>query len=80
MIDEATPIEQIQLEIDNLQTKIHIYLCQKGWKYTGDNPGAIWLWAITRNGVEYRVNQSAAEHCQIEWDSQELEEKAISDD
>ena len=68
--DELTPLENLRYERECIEHKEREYLQKKGWNYTCNTPGSIWLYQIKlEDGRTILVSHSTAIHMQEHWDA-----------
>lgn len=57
-----------QLKRDEATRIVNAWLRSRGWKYSSDNPGCLWLWDKLIDGISIRCNEDTAEWMQREMD------------
>lgn len=53
---------------EDYEAIISRWLRDRGWKYSSDNPGALWLWEKSVDGALIKANAGVAEWIQREAD------------
>jgi len=75
----AKTVQDLRDAADQLESDRANFLRRRGWKYTSDNPGSIWLWSKKVEGVEWRVPEHTAIGFEEFWENVEADAQESGD-